>query len=116
MDSNQLLLEKIIKDFNDYQAFEKIAEEKIKEGQNREQLKDLTEEESTDQIDPNLLNEGKAPELTENDDVYEQETNDENEEEVEVDVDVDEVYINGGDVSDIDGLSDEMNNDHNDEH
>jgi hypothetical protein len=32
MNSNQLLLEKIIKDFNDYQAFEKIAEEKIKEG------------------------------------------------------------------------------------
>ena len=88
----------------------------LNEDKQEVKLKDLTEEESTDQIDPNLLNEGKAPELTENDDVYEQETNDENEEEVEVDVDVDEVYINGGDVSDIDGLSDEMNNDHNDEH
>lgn len=44
MDSNQLLLEKVIKDFNDFQAFEKIAEEKIKEGKDREQLKELTEE------------------------------------------------------------------------
>ena len=86
----------------------------LNEDKQEVKLKDLTEEESTDQIDPNLLNEGKAPEFTGNDDVYEQENNDENEE--EVDVDVDEVYISDSHDSDIDGFSDEMNNDHNDEH
>jgi hypothetical protein len=44
MNSSQLILDKIIKDYNEYQAFEKIAEEKIKESQNREQLKDLTDD------------------------------------------------------------------------